>query len=363
MKHRRDGYIRGSRRLEYISILNVISAFGVVMLHCNGCFWEGPAQGKSWISANFIETLFYWPVPIFFMICGATLMGYRDRMGTSDYLKRRARRTLVPFLIWSLIGFAYCTFFSFVDGKQPDLSLTTIIDGIVNTKYVGIYWFFPPLFAVYLAIPIFSAISDKKRVFSYAAIVGVVLVSILPLLFQLLHLKWNSSITPPPVTGYMLYAILGWLLSKVEIKPRWRVAIYVLAVAGWLTHMFGTLALSSPEIGISKVFKGYLNIPAVAQALGVFVFVRYACERNNAATQRIAALCTAIAPQTFGVYLIHWYVLNLIRRSGMVPIHSIVYRTVGALLVFCLCILVTWLYRSAVAGIRFMSAQRKSEAA
>ena len=52
------------------------------------------------------------------------------------------------------------------------------------------------------------------------------------------------------------------------------------------------------------------------------------------------------------MYLIHWYVLNLIRRSGMVPIHSIVYRTVGALLVFFLCILVTWLYRSAVRAIR-----------
>ena len=119
----------------------------------------------------------------------------------------------------------------------------------------------------------------------------------------------------------------------------------------------------SPEVGISKVFKGYLNIPTVAQAVGVFVFVRYACERNNVVTQRITALCTAIAPQTFGVHLIHWYVLNLIKRSGMVPIHSIVYRTVGSLLVFCLCILLTWLLRSAISGIRFMSAQRKTEAA
>lgn len=137
----------------------------------------------------------------------------------------------------------------------------------------------------------------------------------------------------------------------------------MLALAGWLTHMFGTLALSSPEVGISKVFKGYLNIPAVTQAVGVFVFVRYACERNNTVTQRITALCAAIAPQTFGVYLINWYVLNLIRRSGIVPIHSIIYRTVGALLIFCLCMLLTWLFRSAVAGIRSMSTQRKTETA
>ena len=40
-----------------------------------------------------------------------------------------------------------------------------------------------------------------------------------------------------------------------------------------------------------------------------------------------------------------------------------IYRTVGALLIFCLCILVTWVYRSAVSGIRSISAQRKTEAA
>ena len=137
----------------------------------------------------------------------------------------------------------------------------------------------------------------------------------------------------------------------------------MLALAGWLTHMFGTLALSSPEVGISKVFKGYLNIPTVTQAVGVFVFVRYACERNNVVTQRITALCTAIAPQTFGVYLIHWYVPDLIRRSGMVPIHSIIYPTVGAPLIFRLCVLVTWVYRSAVAGLRSMSARAKTERA
>ena len=87
-------------------------------------------------------------------------------------------------------------------------------------------------------------------------------------------------------------AVVGELIVDDRARADWKssrdggVMINALALAGWLTQMFGTLALSSPEAGISKVFKGYLNIPAVAQAICVFVFVRHACERNGAATQK-----------------------------------------------------------------------------
>lgn len=50
-----------------------------------------------------IEVLFYWAVPIFFMLTGATLMRYRERYDTKTFLLKRFQRTVIPFLAWSTI--------------------------------------------------------------------------------------------------------------------------------------------------------------------------------------------------------------------------------------------------------------------
>lgn len=51
----------------YIDVLNVISCLSVVILHTNNAFWKFSYE-SYWISANFIECIFYFAVPVFFMI-------------------------------------------------------------------------------------------------------------------------------------------------------------------------------------------------------------------------------------------------------------------------------------------------------
>ncbi|MDD5922430.1 MAG: acyltransferase family protein, partial [Eubacteriales bacterium] len=89
-----------NNRIVWISAANVFATLAVVFLHCNGVFWTFP-KGRLWYSSNFIETFFYWGVPVFFMISGATLMDYRRKYSTSHFLKKRFNRTFIPFIIWS----------------------------------------------------------------------------------------------------------------------------------------------------------------------------------------------------------------------------------------------------------------------
>ena len=53
----KDGATRRGGCL-YIDVLKVFAALGVVLLHANHVFWEGPSS-PAWVSANLIETLFY----------------------------------------------------------------------------------------------------------------------------------------------------------------------------------------------------------------------------------------------------------------------------------------------------------------
>lgn len=87
----------------YIQILGVIACLAVVAMHVNGCFWQF-SYDRYWITANIIECICYFAVPIFFMISGATLLNYRKRYTTAVFFKKRFGKTLVPFLIWSVIS-------------------------------------------------------------------------------------------------------------------------------------------------------------------------------------------------------------------------------------------------------------------
>lgn len=132
------------KRKVYIQILGVLSCLAVVALHTNGCFWDF-SYDRYWLTANVIENICYFAVPIFFMISGATLMDYRKRYSTAEFFKKRFWKTVIPFLIWSVFGILW-TYFNY--GIHPSGILDTI-QSIGMTKYVNIYWFFPALFSVY----------------------------------------------------------------------------------------------------------------------------------------------------------------------------------------------------------------------
>ena len=79
--------VEKSNEIFYISVLAVLSTFAVVFLHSNGCFWAF-SKSRYWLTANIIESVFYFAVPIFFMISGATLINYKERYDTKTFFKK-----------------------------------------------------------------------------------------------------------------------------------------------------------------------------------------------------------------------------------------------------------------------------------
>lgn len=328
-------------RREFITVLNVLASLCVVALHCNGCFWEGPAQGRSWYTANLIETLCYWAVPIFFMIPGVTLIDYRSRMSTSEFFRKRVHKAFIPFIVWSCFGLLWK---QLVPWNTPaaDLTLSGVLDDIINARIISIYWFFPPLFALYLSLPVLSLIEQRKEAFELIALCGIVLVGAVPLTFNLLGMQWNKGGVPPIANGYLFYIALGWLLDEVELSKRNRTAIYCLALAGTLVHLVGTLLLSMSEGSIDKTFKGYSNLPAILQACGMFLLARN-YDWTKGVPRTIAQYCAKIQPYTLGVYLIHWFVIDFAVNGVGINRHSILWRSAGVVAVFCICVAITWL--------------------
>lgn len=155
------------KRIVAFDILNVIACVAVVFLHQNSAVHTFK-NCSGWFIALFFECIFYFAVPVFFMLSGANLMRFDDRYGIREFFKKRFKRTLVPFILWSIIWLGIVI----ADGNISikELSLLYIFDGIINTKFQPIYWFFIPLFMIYLMMPMLTLCKDNKCLIKYLTI-------------------------------------------------------------------------------------------------------------------------------------------------------------------------------------------------
>lgn len=338
-------------RILYITILNVLACFAVVMIHCsNAAFW-GYRDDRNWVIGNIIETTCYFAVPVFFMLGGATLVDYRERYDDKTFLRKRLGKTVIPFLIWSAL--AYVRAMIWWCGGKFDLSPTYIINGALNSSFMPIYWFFLPLFAIYLSMPLLTRVQEKVKVFRYAAILGVVFVAILPSMCGLIGVNYNTALTPPIVLGYMVYALIGYNLSKVDLTPKLRWVIYGCGILGWVMQFAGTWVLSAEAGEVVRTFKGYTNLPALMQSVAVFVAVKYAVQRwSDRRTilrpkwrmrlRQSERWLNAVAKTTFGVYLLHGFIVYDLPGMMGVEARSLRWQFLGTITVFVGCVAVIW---------------------
>jgi len=335
---------------SYITLLSVISAIAVVFLHTNRCFWDFKSDADYWFSANIIECLFYFAVPIFFMISGATLIDYRERYSTKEYFIKRIKKTVIPFIVWSIVSLIYDIFLE-----------RTVNTGDVNLSYIlgrflypgGVYWFFAPLFTMYLIIPILSYIPKEKRnkIFFWGAVASFTFNGIVPFIQNNVYF-FPSNMMFCIGNEYTFYILAGYLLRKIRLSRKKEILIYIFAVVGLLLHVTGTYRLSVNAGDVIETYKGYNNVPCVLYSLGIFVFFRN--YGNKIMNGLVGNIIKKISGYTFGIYLIHIYAVSylpflismILGNSEVNTVStSLLYRITAPFVIIPICVLIIFLLR------------------
>ena len=327
---------------RYITLLSVISCFAVVLLHTNGCFWNFSSTERYWKTANIIESVCYFAVPIFFMVSGATLIDYSDRYSTKIFFKKRIKKTVIPFLVWSLIGIAFsCLFLKTVDiaaiGKKY------IINSIFNASVVTHYWFFPPLFCVYLCMPLFTAVEKSKRrsTFLYLVFAGYFINTFIPFVKNLLSVDVSFPFSVYVISNNLLFTTTGYLLSHYEYTRKQKKCVYVMAGIALLAHIVGTYVVSMNAGTSMRTFKNIaISLP---YASGIFLLVK--TYGNKLMDGMIEKAVNFLKKYTFSIYLLHWFVLKTLNYLCPFDTRSIVYRLGMPFVVIPICIVLTMILR------------------
>ena len=334
------------RKYGYLNLLSVIAAFSVITLHTNEVFWEYNNGEGYWVSALIIESALYFAVPVFFMISGATLLDFYDRYSTGQYFKKRFTKTVIPFLFWSVIGLLVHVFLM-KDMTFEGMTVRTFINELMSCgKFVSVFWFFRPLFILYIGIPLFAGVekSKKIKIFTYLAVTALFLDFLMPFLDKAFETKLYLNLTTLVATYYFIFLLLGYILHHVELPKIARFFIYIGGIVGFLFQSLGTYIYSERAGAIDKTFKEYTNIPAILQGVAVFVLIKYSY-RFVEKMPKLVKVIDFLKDYTFAFYLLHWFIIGLITGLTGLDRYSIAWRLFGFIPVALISIAVTWLLR------------------
>lgn len=329
------------KRVVYLDILNIIAIISVVALHCNAIVHGNP-MNRAWNTSLIVKCLCYFAVPLFFMISGSNLMKYREKYDTKTFYKKRVIKVLIPFLFWATFMFIWKIFITKTISLESVNSITEIINAFFSNKEESTYYFMFEILGVYMIMPLLSLLAKKEyhKTLWFIVILFFVFNGLIPNFLLIADIKWYNGLGLP-ISGYMMYAILGYLLSNTDLSKKQKNMIFIGAVLG-LIYRYTLTFIWSKEAGyVVKTIWGYSSWHCILLASSIFILIKNLkinnkIEKNKTLMQWI----TKISSCSFGIFLIHLIVKYYIVLFLQINTASWVFRTFGIVAVYIVSLII-----------------------
>lgn len=295
--------------------LRILAAFAVVVLHTVAPLFLDLYQSYDWNAANVYESLVRWSVPIFFMISGALFLNKRKELNIGRLYKKNIFRVFLIYLFWSIVY----TLPLLNDG----LSLSYILFRILNGPFH--FWFLKILIGLYIAVPLFRAITSNRKTEEYFLLCAMFLGIILPSVLSVLELfdtrlmvalrDFCKGFDMTFVSTYSFYFVLGHYLFEYPISAAKKRALYIIGIVSPIL-LFGANCYGSSLLG--NPYQGFLSNSFVCTMFLAATIYLFFVNCNFGAT-RAEKVLAKISKCTFGVYIIHVLVMNLLWKLDITP--------------------------------------------
>ncbi len=289
-----------------------MAMFLVVLAHvCVSRLGHGVGS-IDWNIAHSLVIITEVAVPLFFMISGSTILNSPKTRSISYLFKHRLPKILVPFIIWSIIT-AY--FARQLDGTYTYHSFMQSVLSMYHQPVIIAYWFIYPLISLYLLSPLLKAMVDSlsSTGLNYLLILWFVFMMIIPAVIPVLpsdiRVYFKAySMSKIVFSSYLGYFLLGYKLSQEKHrKTNWLIGILMILILFTINIEIGLIDNRS----LWKILNIFSigSVPFIAGL--IFVVLR---SFENKYHHWFSKLIEILAPLTYGVYLIHGLVINLIEQ-------------------------------------------------
>ena len=328
----------------FYDVLTIIACLMVVFFHCNTIVYNY-SDTVSWKISIIERCIVYSAIPMFFMLTGAKLLDYRSRYSTKEYAKKRLIRVGIPYLFWNIFYVFYTI--RFYPEKRFG-SVKEFVSMFINSEFQSRYWFFWPLFMVYLTIPVISLVlqaANHRKYLWYTVYLTFALRWMLMPLMSIFGIEYNSYMVIPVCSGYMAYVLFGYLISTEEWSRKKRIILYVLAICSGAFAAWYTIHTSAVESKPYLYMLSYDFFPSGLTGAAIFVFVKHLFSNSpellqNDCNSKASKLIRNISGACMGVWLTHSLCITYLASITNLTIESYILRFVFPPIVFVICVIV-----------------------
>jgi len=332
-------------RVFYADLLRVISMAAVVVLHtplvilCN----FGKIPLSWWQTANIYQSAVRFAVPVFIMLSGTMILNDSKNRSIRTVWIKRIPRIGFPLLFFSVL---YLAVKLPVDDFIGIPALVRSVASIFNGPVYFRLWYLYMLAGLYLMTPIIISFVQgaSRSLLLYSLILWAVFGLSNPLMAQWFNYRIPHA--PLEFCGYSGYFVLGYYLHHFKIElNRWKVMLILLfVVSGIACTAYGTFVLTSRDNRLNQFYYEYLTLHVAAVSTGIFVLLRNTDFHFLTRHIRLKQWVTFLSQTSFGVYLIHILVLEVLSirfhiDSSMT--HPALAIPFTALVAYCLSVAIT----------------------
>ncbi len=305
-----------------IDLIRVIAILGALFIHLTYPIYARPDffGGMTWWLTTVISAFSRISIPLFIILSGYLVLPKNESWATTR--GRLVHRLLVPFAFWFCFYLAWDSFFF-----HRTNSLLQILTLLYQSNTYHLY-FLLILIGLYFLLPILRLIfvhleNQYIKVLLGVSFVAGILMYFIPYGLIRDQAQFNIFTAWVPYLGYFLFG--GFLATKKPPAPHWLGSI---AVGSFLA----TIALSAYAVAFRETTTNwlwrshgvafvdeYLSPQIIVFALSFF-WLMLSLSTNLRLFKHVvfSMLLRQLAKASFGAYLIHVLVLNILdHRFGM----------------------------------------------
>lgn len=311
-------------RKIYLDILRAIACCMVVGVHVSA--QQITKLGTSSISFKFMnatDCLCIIGVPLFVMISGALMLNPEHNKSLKKLYGHHIIRLLIAYFAWLLfynieIYIQNGHWFSYETFKKEVIIETLMGKGMYHM------WFMPMILGLYILTPLLQGIVYTRKNCEYFLILYFIFNLFYNTIFKFTvpyEVIVNSAFTLFPLgmlEGYVGYYILGFYLDHYISFPS-KHTIYAISLLGLVNYVWEVTIcnyVSAQKDELSTILNDPLTVNAFFISTALFMMARHLFGNINIAGN-FYRLCKALGRYSFGVYLVHPFILSFMTQSGI----------------------------------------------
>ena len=194
-------------------------------------------------------------------------------------------------------------------------------------------------------MPLISRLAKKEYRNTLWLTVGIFFIfnATIPNILGLFQINWNTSFSLR-ISGYIIYVILGYLLSTQDLTKKQKILIYIFAIVGLIYRYITTFYLSKSAGTVVKTTWGYTSWHCILLASAVFLIAKD-LKFSKLKNEKIQTIIQKISSCSLGIYLIHmivrYYEIKLLNINTV----SWQFRTIGVLTTYLISLIIVYLLK------------------